>query len=135
MTIDDSRESSWPDRILSVLRVVSGFLFMVHGTQKIFHWPESEKGYPPAGSLGFIGGYFEIVLGALLIVGLFTRLAAFLASGEMAVAYFQAHAPKGFLPIENGGELATLYCFLFFYLAFAGGGAWSLDALFFRRRR
>lgn len=122
--------ATWASRLLSVLRIVAAFLFMAHGAQKLF-------GFPPtfqmnAGSLPpliLAAGVLEFVGGGLLLLGLFTRLVAFLLSGQMAVAYFMSHAPKGFWPVLNGGELAVLYCFLFLYLAAAGGGAWSLDNL------
>ena len=120
----------WSPRVLSILRMASALLFMQHGTMKILD-------YPPTGnyddmqliSLTGVAGILELFGGALLLVGLFTRPVAFILSGLMAFAYFLAHAPRGFFPILNDGELAALYCFVFFYLAFAGGGAWSLDAL------
>ncbi len=127
--------SSWTPWLLSLLRIVAAFLFVAHGSQKLF-------GFPPtfqmnAGSLPpliLAAGVLEFVGGALLLLGLFTRLVAFLLSGQMAVAYFMSHSPKGFWPVLNGGELAVLYCFLFLYLAAAGGGAWSLDNLMRRKR-
>ena len=125
--------SAWSPQILSILRIAAALLFMQHGTMKLLD-------YPPTGdhadlelmSLVGVGGILELFGGALLLVGLFTRPVAFILSGFMAVAYFMAHAPRGFFPILNNGELAALYCFVFFYLAFAGGGAWSLDALWRR---
>lgn len=121
--------NSWSPRILSVLRVVSGLLFLQHGTAKYLKFP-----HLPAfdnvqwNSLGGIGGLMELVGGVLLVLGLFTRPVAFLLSGEMAVAYWMAHAPRSWAPLLNGGELAVLYCFVFLYLVFAGGGPWSMDA-------
>jgi putative oxidoreductase len=123
----------WSPRVLSLLRIAAALLFMQHGTMKLLD-------YPPTGryddlalmSLAGVAGILELFGGALLLVGLFTRPVAFVLSGLMAFAYFLAHAPRDFFPILNGGELAALYCFVFFYLVFAGGGAWSLDALWRR---
>ena len=120
--------ATWSPRLLSVLRIVAAFLFMAHGSQKLFGFPPNFQ--MSAGSLPpliLAAGVLEFVGGALLLLGLFTRLVAFLLSGQMAVAYFMSHSPKGFWPVMNGGELAVLYCFLFLYLAAAGGGTWSLD--------
>lgn len=120
----------WSPRILSVLRAVTAFLFMAHGAQKLFGFmaPENWQG-PPMLTQFWIGGVLELCGGALLLVGLFTRPVAFILSGMMAVAYFQVHAPGGFWPLQNKGELAALYCFVFLYLSVAGGGEWSLDRL------
>jgi putative oxidoreductase len=112
---------------LAVLRIVAGLLFMEHGTQKLFGFPAGEHAGVAVGSLPWIAGLLELVLGALIALGLFTRPAAFIASGEMAVAYWMAHAPQNFFPINNGGDAAILYCFVFLYLVFAGPGALSLD--------
>ena len=117
----------WAPRLLSILRIVAALLFMEHGTQKILGFPESSM-HPPVLSLPWIAGILELVGGALLIVGLFSRPVAFLLSGEMAVAYFMAHAPKSVFPVLNGGDGAILYCFVFLYIAAAGPGPWSLDA-------
>ena len=119
---------------LGILRIVSGLLFMEHGTQKLLSFPAGEHAGVAFGSLPWVAGVLELVLGALILLGLLTRLAAFLASGEMAVAYWTVHAAGGMFPINNGGELAILYCFVFLYLAFAGPGAWNLGALLGRRR-
>jgi putative oxidoreductase len=123
------------ERALLLLRVVAGLLFACHGAQKLFGLFGGMGGKGGAASLGtlpwFAGG-IEITTGALLILGLMTRPAAFLASGTMAVAYFMAHASQGFWPIQNHGELAVLYCFLFFYLFFRGPGRYSLDYLWRR---
>ena len=121
--------SAWSPRLLSILRIVSVFLFLLHGTQKLFGIPPSPRGATVEldSRLG-AAGVIELVGGLLILLGLFTRLAAFVCSGEMAFAYFLAHAQRGGLPIQNGGELPVLFCFVFLYLAAAGGGAWSLDA-------
>ncbi|MCD9186967.1 MAG: DoxX family protein [Pyrinomonadaceae bacterium] len=120
--------NSWSPRILSVLRFISGFLMLWHGTQKLFNYPPKD-GFTAAAGLMLVAGILEFAGGILLAVGLFTRWTAFVMSGLMAVAYFMAHASGGFLPIVNKGELAVLYCFVYFYLFFAGGGVWSLDNL------
>lgn len=120
----------WAPRLLSMLRIVAAFLFMAHGTQKLLAWPVAEPRDPVALlSLMGLAGVLEVFGGLLLLLGLFTRPVAFLLAGEMAVAYFTAHAPRGFWPILNGGELAAFYGFLFLYLAATGPGPWSLDAL------
>jgi putative oxidoreductase len=123
-------------RLLSVLRIVAAFLFMAHGTQKLLAWPVNQPRNPvEIMSLSGAAGVLELVGGGMLLLGLFTRPVAFVLAGEMAVAYFLRHSPRGFWPILNGGELAALYCFLFLYIAAAGGGPWGLDALLRRRRR
>jgi putative oxidoreductase len=125
--------NNWSPILLSVLRIVTGFLFIEHGMQKILGFPPSPKPMPfELFSLPGFSGVLELVGGALIILGLFTRVTAFILSGEMAVAYFMVHFPKGFWPIAmggNGGELAVLYCFVFLYLFAAGGGPFSLDRL------
>jgi putative oxidoreductase len=126
----------WPSRMLSVLRIVMGLLFITFGTMKVFGYPPMPPGMPPIplmSQMG-IGGMMEVVGGILIALGLFTRPVAFILSGEMAVAYFQFHAPQAFFPTANNGVPAVLYCFLFLYLVFAGAGAWSLDALIARSR-
>lgn len=123
----------WEPRVLSILRMVSGLIFLLHGTQKHFGVPPSER-VVEALSLPWVAGVIEIVCGLALIVGFQTRAAAFLASGTMAFAYFIAHAPRDVFPTNNGGDAAILYCFIFLYLVFAGGGPWSLDALLKSRR-
>ena len=128
----DSFLTVWTPRVLSILRIIAGFLLLWHGCQKLFGFPPS--GQPGGGgALITVAGILEFFGGLLLLVGLFTRPVAFILSGLMAVAYFMAHAPQGFLPLVNKGELAVLYCFVYFYLAFAGGGAWSLDRLIWKR--
>ncbi len=131
----DSFYSSWTPRLLSVLRIITGFLFIAHGTQKLFNSPASPQNasVPLMSFMGF-AGILEFVGGLLILIGLFTRPTAFILSGMMAVAYFMAHAPQGFLPLVNKGELAVLYCFVFLFLAAAGGGTWSLDNLLWRSR-
>jgi putative oxidoreductase len=117
----------WAPRLLSVLRIVTAFLFMAHGAQKLLGFPAPMPKSPELFSLLGLAGSLELVGGLLLLVGLFTRPVAFILSGEMAFAYFMAHAGQGFWPLLNRGELAALYCFVFLYLAAAGGGPWSLD--------
>ena len=131
MTPFTSLAHAWAPRALSVLRVVTALLFMTHGTVKVLSLPALRVA-PEPWTLSWTAGVLELVGGALLTLGLFSRVTAFILSGEMAVAYFIAHAPSAFLPIENRGELAVLYCFVFLYLFMAGPGPWSLDAL--RRR-
>ncbi len=118
---------AWRPYVLSILRIVAAILFFEHGTQKILGIPEP-KYVPEMFSLTWVAGIMEIVGGALLILGLFTRPVAFLLSGQMAVAYWMAHAPNSIFPVLNGGDAAILFCFVFLYLVFAGPGPWSLDA-------
>ena len=119
----------WQPRLLSVLRIVVAGLFVQHGTAKLFHIPHvAQFDGVQLMSLAGVAGVIEIVFGILLLIGLFSRLSAFILSGEMAFAYFIAHAPHGALPILNQGELAAIYCWVFLYFAVAGGGIWSLDA-------
>ncbi|UYW26740.1 DoxX family protein [Methylorubrum extorquens] len=117
----------WAPRMLSILRIVSALIFMAHGTQKILGFPASSMN-PPLMSLPGIAGLLELIGGALLVVGLFSRPVAFILSGQMAFAYFIAHAPKSFFPALNGGDAAILFCFVFLYITFAGPGPWSIDA-------
>jgi putative oxidoreductase len=125
--------AQWAPYVLSILRIVVAFLFIAHGTQKYFGYPSLE---PRAGiainSLRGVGSLLEMIGGTFLLFGLFTRPVAFLLSGEMAVAYFVSHAPRGFWPLLNRGEPAVLFCFIWLYFAAAGGGAWCLDVLFGR---
>ncbi len=119
--------------IYAILRIVSGFLFMWHGAQKLLDYPPS--GGPPSGDglspLMAVAGTIELVGGVMIMIGLFTGFAAFLASGLMAVAYFMAHfSMQAFLPVVNKGELAVVYCFLFLYIASRGSGVWSVDSIF-----
>jgi putative oxidoreductase len=125
MANSDSFFAVWTPRLLSVLRIVAALLIMQHGAQKLFGFPSGSK-QPLMSMMGFVG-ILELFGGLLLLVGLFTRPVAFILSGLLAVAYFMAHAPQGFWPILNRGELAALYSFVFLYLAVAGGGSWSID--------
>jgi len=110
--------------VLGIFRLVIGFLFALHGTAKLFGWPATKSGAVPFGTWPYWwAGVIELVVGLLVMVGLFTRIAAFLGSGTMAFAYFTAHQPDGLLPIQNGGELAAVYCFAFLLLVFSGSGA------------
>ncbi len=117
----------WTPRILSVLRIVAAFLFMQHGTQKWLAFPVARATPTELWTLSGAAGVLELCGGFLLLLGLFTRPVAFVLSGLMAFAYFIAHAPANFWPIVNRGELAALYCFVFLYIAAAGGGPWSAD--------
>lgn len=123
--------NAWSRYLLSVLRIVAAFMFMQPGTMKLFAFP---MGMPPDGSTAqfmsqmWIGGVLEVFGGALILLGLFTRPVAFILAGEMAVAYFQFHAPQSFWTVVNGGGEAVLYCFLWLYFSAAGAGPWSLDA-------
>ncbi len=119
----------WTPRVLSLLRIMAALLFMQHGLMKLFAFPGPQPGVPsPLPMILVVAAWMEVVGGGLLALGLFTRPVAFLVSGEMAAAYFMAHFPKSFYPALNGGDAAVLFCFVFLYLAFAGGGEWSLDA-------
>jgi putative oxidoreductase len=129
-----SKVQIWEPQMLSIFRIMVGLLFLEHGTSKILGFPVTSQAQPAILSLGGASGLLE--LGGLLIaLGLFTRPAAFILAGEMAVAYFLGHAPRGFFPILNFGDGAILYCFAFLYLFTAGGGAWSLDNIIARRSR
>jgi putative oxidoreductase len=122
--------------LLGILRIVAGFLFLSHGLVKLFGFPPgAQPGQQQLLTMFGIGGLVELVAGSLIALGLLTRPAAFLASGEMAVGYWMYHAPNGFYPAVNGGDAAILYCFLFLYLAAAGPGALSLDAAMTHRKR
>jgi putative oxidoreductase len=121
----------WSPTILSILRIMTGLLFFSSGLQKWFGLPNPNPNFANIQLLSLYGiaGIIEFVFGGLLTVGLFTRLAAFIMSGEMAVAYFMNRPPKGFAPITNGGTLEVLFCFVFFYFVFAGAGPLSIDAI------
>lgn len=120
---------TWTPRALAVLRIVTAFLFLQHGSAKLLQFPVTGMGAPPLLSLMGVAGILELVGGALVLLGWFTRPAAFILCGEMAVAYFMAHATKGHLlsPLLNQGESAVLFCFVFLLLSVAGPGAWSID--------
>ncbi len=118
----------WAPRLLSILRIIAALIFIEHGTQKFFGFPaEPANGYPAFLTLIWWQGLIEVLGGILLLLGLFTRFTAFILAGDMAVAYWMVHAPKSLYPALNGGDAAILYCFVFLYIAAAGGGAWSLD--------
>jgi putative oxidoreductase len=118
-------------QMLSVLRIVAGLIFLAHGTQKWLGFPPLAPNAPTPSlsTMSGFGGVIELIGGALIVLGLFTRPVAFFLAGEMAVAYFWAHAPRNFFPVLNGGDAAILYCFVFLYILFAGPGPWSLDRL------
>ena len=120
---------SWEPRALAVLRILTGLVFLQHGLNKIFNFPPTASHHPYAlfTLVPGLAGLLETVGGILIVLGLFTRPVALILSGEMAFAYFMAHAPRGFYPMLNGGDFAVLLCFLFLYFAAAGGGGWSLD--------
>ncbi len=123
-----SFSEAWSGRFLSILRIVSGLLFMQHGAQKLFGlFTTPQMHSVPLFSFMGLAGALEFFGGLLILFGLFTRIVAFILSGEMAAAYFVSHAPKAFWPISNRGDLAVLFCFVFLYLAVASGGPWSLD--------
>jgi len=131
MAPNSSTLAAWQPRVLAVLRIVTGYLFLVHGTSKLLHIPHVAMfDNLQMMSLPGIAGLLELVGGLLVLIGLFTRPVAFILSGEMAVAYFMAHASKGnpLVPLLNQGELAVMYCFVFLFLAVAGAGAWSVDS-------
>jgi putative oxidoreductase len=127
--------TSWAPRTLSVLRIMTGLLFLEHGTQKLLGFPPSDHSAPALLSLIGVQGVLELIGGFLILIGLFTRPVAFILAGDMAVAYFMAHAPKSFFPTLNGGQLAILFCFVFLYFVFAGAGPWSADAQLPRSRQ
>ena len=118
----------WTPYVLAIVRIMTALLFLEHATMKFFQFPAAIPGVPyPLPAIMLVAGAIEVVTGLLVAVGYYTRIAAFIASGEMAAAYFMAHAPQGFWPALNMGELAIMFCFTFLYLAFAGAGAWALD--------
>jgi len=121
-----SRLNAYAPYFLALLRIVAALLFIAHGTSKLFGWPSAAM-QPPLMSIFGLAAILEVAGGLLLLVGLFTRPVAFVLAGEMAAAYFIAHAPNDFFPVNNGGDGAVLFCFIFLYLVFSGPGAWSLD--------
>lgn len=131
--VNSQKLTRWTPQALGLLRVIAGLLFLEHGTQKFFSFPPGERAGTGWGfeQLGAFAGPIEIVAGLLITIGWFTRPAAFIASGTMAVAYWYQHAPQNFFPVNNGGDAAILFCFVFLYLVFAGPGAFSVDG---RRR-
>jgi len=124
--MNSDRLSAYAPQALAVLRIVAALLFIAHGSQKLFGFPAAEFS-PPLFSLFGLAGLIEVVGGILVLIGFQTRIAAFIMSGTMAVAYFMVHAPGSFFPTNNGGDAAILFCFVFLYLVFAGPGAWALD--------
>jgi putative oxidoreductase len=132
-TTEEDAWSRYAPHVLSIVRIVVALLFFEHGLSKLFGFPQPSPS-PALFSLSWFAAAIELVGGALLAVGLFSRTSAFVMSGEMAFAYFISHAPRDFFPINNRGDAAILYCFIFFYIAFAGGGPWSLDAILARGR-
>jgi putative oxidoreductase len=132
-----TRWKSWAPQLLSVLRIVAAFLFMQVGSAKLFAFPAAVMpggGTAPVGSIPWVAGVLEVFGGGLLLIGLWTRPAAFILSGEMAFAYFIGHAPRGLWPVLNEGSPAIFFCFLFLYLSSAGPGPWSVDAAIRRGR-
>lgn len=129
-------ESPWAPHMLGILRIVAGLMFFTFGSGKLFGFPSSGTEEPiELMSLVGIAGILEVFGGLAIVLGVFTRPVAFILAGEMAVAYFYAHAPQSFFPSVNGGTPAVLYCFLFLYLMVAGAGEWSIDSMLARRRR
>ena len=126
--------AAWAPRLLSLLRIVAALIFLEHGAQKLLGFPPSPMPMPAPLSLLWFAGVLELFGGALLLIGLFARPVAFVLAGEMAVAYWMVHFPKGPFPALNMGDAAILYCFIFLYLSAAGPGPWSLDALRGRER-
>ncbi|HEY8572840.1 DoxX family protein [Phenylobacterium sp.] len=123
-------QTTWAERARAALRIIAGLLFLAHGLVKLTGFPAgAEPGQVELASLFGAGAVIELVGGSLLVIGLFSRPAAFLMSGEMAVAYFMFHAPASFYPAVNGGDAAILFCFIFLYLSVSGPGAWSVDSL------
>ena len=130
-----SYSKQWTPHLLSVLRIAVALLFIEHGSEKLLGFPSSGQfAFDSLTPLMWVSALLEFFGGLLILFGLFTRPVAFLLSGEMAIAYFMVHASQGFFPLENRGELAALYSFVFLFLACAGGGRWSLDNLLLWRR-
>ena len=122
--------SRWQPQLLALLRIFAALLFLEHGTAKLFHFPVPQPGAPtPLPTILIAAAVIELVGGVLVTLGLFTRLAAFIMSGEIAIGYFMMHAPKSFWPIVNMGEAAILYAFIFLYIAATGPGAWSIEGM------
>ena len=136
MSIFEASRSPWTGRMLSLLRIVAGTVFVTFGTMKLFGFPPLPQGMPPIPLMSQMGlaGVLETVGGLLLLLGLFTRPVSFVLAGEMAVAYFQGHYPQSFWPTSNMGTPAILYCFIYLYFVFAGAGPWSADAMIARSK-
>src|SRR3954465_2599859 len=139
MSIFEPSSSPWNARMLSVLRIVTGLVFFMAGTQKLFGYPPLPAQLPtmtPVAMWEFhVAGYLEVFLGGAFLLGFLTRAVSFILAGEMAVAYFQVSFPLGFWPNTNWGVTAVLHCFIFLYFVFAGAGPWSIDALIARSKR
>ena len=120
----DASAEKWRPHVLSLLRIVAALLFLEHGLQKFFGFPSAA---PPMTPLLYVQGVLETLGGFLLLLGVYTRPVAFILAGDMAAAYFIAHFPRSFFPAVNGGDAAVLFCFVFFFIFFAGGGPWSVD--------
>ena len=127
--VSESFRAMWSPRLLSILRIIVGLLFLQHGLSKYFGFPAPSPATFQAMSLLGVAGVIEIVASVLVAIGLFTRAAAFIASGEMAFAYFMVHFPKSFFPLVNGGDGAVLFCFIFLFFALEGGGPWGIDGM------
>ena len=136
MSIFEPARPPWPGRMLSVLRIIAGLVFITFGTMKLFNYPPLPQGMPPFELVSQMGlaGVLETFGGLLILIGLFTRPVSFVLAGEMAVAYFQGHYPQSFWPTTNMGTPAILYCFIFLYFVFAGAGTWSVDAMIARSK-
>ena len=137
MSIFEYSRSPWTARMLSVLRIVTGLMFLTAGTTKLFGFPPSPTPVPPIHPMSQLGlaGMLETIGGTCILLGLFTRAVAFVLAGEMATAYFQVHLPKSFFPTTSGAVPAVLYCFIYLYMTFAGAGPWSIDSMVARSRR
>jgi putative oxidoreductase len=129
----ESLLARWSSELLSIFRIMAAFTFLQHGTQKMFGFPAEQRVPYEVFTRNGAAGLLEVFGGLLLLFGLFTRPVAFVMSGLMAFAYFLVHAPQGFWPLPNGGDLAVVYCFAFLYMAAAGGGKWSLDGIWRRK--
>ena len=136
MSIFDPAPSPWPSRMLSVLRIVSGVVFITFGTMKLFNVPPMPTGMPSIELMSLMGfaGVLELFGGLAIALGLLTRPVPFILSGQMAAAYFIGHFPQSFWPSVNMGVPAILYCFIFLYFVFSGAGVWSIDAMIARSR-
>jgi putative oxidoreductase len=137
MSIFEPAPPPWPSRMLALLRIVAGLVFLSAGTMIVFGYPPSPVAMPPfsfTSQIG-IGGILEVLGGLAIVLGVFTRPVAFVLAGEMAVAYFQFHLPQSFFPTVNNGVAAVVYCFLFLYLMVAGAGEWSIDAILARKQQ
>jgi putative oxidoreductase len=136
MSIFEPARPPWPGRMLSVLRIIAGLVFITFGTMKLFNYPPMPQGMPPIPLVSQMGlaGILETFGGLLILIGLFTRPVSFVLAGEMAIAYFQGHYPQSFWPTTNMGTPAILYCFIFLYFVFSGAGTWSVDAMIARSK-